>query len=57
MRMKIIHAVRWAGRGIQTVLAVQLPLGGREWAPHAPMSSETNGCDRDARGSIGLRAS
>lgn len=26
MRMKIIHAVRWAGRGIQTVLAVQLPM-------------------------------
>jgi hypothetical protein len=25
MRMKIMQAVRWARRGIQTVLAVQLP--------------------------------
>jgi hypothetical protein len=26
MRMRILHGVRWAGREIQTVLAVQLPM-------------------------------
>jgi hypothetical protein len=26
MRMKIVHAVRRAGHGIRTILAVQLPM-------------------------------